>query len=133
MLTIQTNKLMMVKDDHDLIIDYLKKNKAVLKGADNAFLLSKMEQAELLAEPDFPWEVIRLNSKVIIRDKVARLNYTYTVVMPEHADHRKCKVSLFSPIGSALFGFRRGEDTYWQTANGRRYFTIMAVSQFAHR
>jgi transcription elongation GreA/GreB family factor len=85
----------------------------------------------LIEDADFPWEVIRLNSEVIIRDKIVRLNYAYTVVMPELADHKQCKVSVFSAIGSALFGNSRGNDIYWKVPNGKRYFTIMAVSQYA--
>lgn len=124
-------KLIVAKSDYDLIVGYLNKNKSLLQDEKNAGLLSKIEESEVFDDEQFPWEGIRLNTKVIIRDKVARLNYTYTVVLPEEADHRKCKVSVFSPIGSALFGYRRGDDVFWQTANGKRLFTIMAVSQFA--
>lgn len=90
-----------------------------------------MENVQMIEDADFPWEIVRLNSKVIIRDKIARPNYTYIVAMPELADHKQCKVSLFSTIGSALFGNSRGTDIYWETPKGKRYFTIMAVSQYA--
>ena len=127
--TTQPAKLKMVKEDYDVILNHLNKNKNLLKQQKTSSLLGNIEEAELLDEEEFPWEVIRLNSKVIIRDKVARLNYTYTIVLPEHSDHRKGKVSVFSPIGSALFGYRRGDDTFWETVKGKRYFTIMAVTQ----
>ena len=126
-MTTQTEKLIVAKTDFDTIIDYLQKNKEFTKDEKSAFLMSKIEEAEVCSEDEFPWSGVRLNTKVILRDKVARLNYTYTVVLPEQADHRKCKVSLFSSI----FGHRRGDDISWQTPKGRRYFTIMAVSQFA--
>ncbi len=129
MITTQESKLKMVKQDYDIILHYLNKNKGLLKEQKNASLLNNIEEAEIMEEGEFPWDTIRLNSKVIIRDTIARLNYTYTIVLPEHADHRKCKVSVFSPIGSALFGYKRGDDTYWETVKGKRYFTIMAVTQ----
>lgn len=131
MLTTPVNKLIVTKPDYELITGYLDQNKALARDEKNAPLLSKIEQARIVNEDDFPWEGVRLNTKVILRDKLARLNYTYIVVLPEEADHRKCKVSLFSPIGSALFGYRRGEDVCWQTPYGKRFFTIMAVSQYA--
>ena len=123
----QTSQLIVAREDHRALVQQIEKNKFSYDG--NASKLLQLEDAEVLDEAAFPWEVVRLNTKVIIRDKLARLNYTYIVVLPEFADHRKCKVSVFSPIGSALFGYRRGEDTYWLTPKGKRYFTIMAVSQ----
>ncbi|HWJ30343.1 MAG TPA: GreA/GreB family elongation factor [Flavisolibacter sp.] len=128
----QTEKLVMAKEDYLLIIDYLENNKHQLEDDKNAQLLSRIEQAKVVSSEDFPWEVIRLNTRVIIRDKAGRQNYAYTVVLPGLADHKRCKVSLFSPIGSSLFGRRRGDDIYWQTLDGKRYFIIMAVSQFIH-
>ena len=125
----QTSKLIMHKDDFNALTGYINKNQSLLTNLQKDSLLENIEDAELMDGEDFPWEIIRLNTRVVIRDKVARYNFTYTLVLPEFADHRKCKVSVFSPIGSALFGRRRGDDTYWATPKGKRYFTIMAVSQ----
>lgn len=122
-------KLVLVNKDYQFLRSNLGNHNLVTKGAENSSLLGDIANAEVLEESEFPWEVVRLNSKVIIRDKQSRLNYTYTIVLPDEADHRKCKVSIFSPIGSALFGHRRGEDIFWQTPKGKRYFTIMAISQ----
>ncbi len=126
---IQTNKLIVVKDDFTRLKDYINRNAAMLSNLPGSSMLDQINEAEILDEHEFPWDVVRLNTRVVIRDKDARYNFTYTVVLPEDADHRKCKVSVFSPIGSALFGYRRGDDTYWVTPNGKRYFSIMAVDQ----
>ena len=126
------NKKFIARKDLDVLADHLRKKKINSIDEKGNAINDFFANAELIEENDFPWEVVRLNSKVIIRDKIARLNYTYTVVMPEQADHKQCKVSIFSVIGSALFGNRRGDDIYWKTPKGKRYFTIMAVSQYAY-
>lgn len=126
------NKRLIAREDLDLLSNHLKENKTSNIDETRNAISDFIANAELVEENDFPWEIVRLNSKVIIRDKIARLNYTYTVVMPELADHKQCKVSVFSGIGSALFGNRRGDDIYWKTPKGERYFTIMAVSQYAY-
>ena len=126
------NKKFIAREDLDLLASHLTKNKAITIDEEDKCIRDFIANAELIEENDFPWEIVRLNSKVIIRDKIARLNYTYTVVMPELADHKQCKVSVFSVIGSALFGNRRGDDIHWKTPKGKRYFTIMAVSQYAN-
>lgn len=125
------NKKFIAREDFDLLVNHLEKNKNIAIDAKVNGISDFIANAELIEGNDFPWEIVRLNSKVIIRDKIARLNYTYTVVMPQLADHKQCRVSVFSAIGSALFGNRRGDDIYWKTPKGERYFTIMAVSQYA--
>ena len=131
MNTNQNNKLIIAKEDLDLISEYLEKDGVVSGDKKNKTIIHRLENAQTIEGVDFPWEIVRLNSKVIIRDKIARLNYTYIVVMPELADHKQCRVSLFSTIGSTLFGNSRGTDIYWETPKGKRYFTIMAVSQYS--
>lgn len=128
---IENKKPTIAKEDFELLTNYLKNNKAVAMDEKNSTVIQLIETAQLVEDADFPWEIVRLNSKVIIRDKIARLNYTYIVVMPEFADHKQCKVSAFSVIGSALLGKSRGSDIFWSTPKGKRYFTIMAVSQYA--
>jgi regulator of nucleoside diphosphate kinase len=131
-MTIQVkNNLIVVKEDYDLLMNYVKKSKNLFPNqkvyASN--LLESIEKADVLNEGEFPKDMIRLNTRVTLRDKIARYNYVYTIVLPEEADHRKGKVSVLAPIGSALFGFRMGEDVNWQIHSGKRYFTIMAVTQ----
>ncbi len=123
--------MIVAKEDYDLLMNYVKKGKNLFANQKvyASDLLENIEKAEVLTEAEFPRDVIRLNSRVTLRDKVARHNYVYTIVVPEEADHRKGKVSVLAPIGSALFGCRVGEDVNWQVHSGKRYFTIMAVTQ----
>ena len=129
MLIIENKKKIIAREDHYLLTEYLNKKK-VVNGNKEASILHIIENAELIEVGEVPWEAIRVDSRVIIRDKIVRLNYSYTVVMPELADHKQCRVSVFSEIGIALFGNSRGNDIYWNTPKGKRYFTIMAVSQY---
>jgi regulator of nucleoside diphosphate kinase len=121
MRSIENKKLLIAKKDFSLLSDYLKNNKAVAQDEKNSEIVQYIKNAELIEDAQFPWEIVRLNSKVIIRDKIARINYTYTVVMPELADHKQCRVSVFSAIGSALFGKSRGNDLFWKAPNGKSF------------
>src|SRR4051812_10070077 len=85
MRSIENKKLLIAKKDFSLLSDYLKNNKAVAQDEKNSEIVQYIKNAELIEDAQFPWEIVRLNSKVIIRDKIARINYTYTVVMPELA------------------------------------------------
>jgi transcription elongation GreA/GreB family factor len=121
-------KLVVLKEDYDVLMSYAGKSKTGPQKVYASELLESLGNAEVVSTDEFPGDMIRLNSKVTIRDKVARYNYVYTIVLPEEADHRKGKVSVLAPIGAALLGYRTGEDVIWQMHSGKRYFTIMAVT-----
>ena len=108
----QNKKPILAKENFLLLTNYLKNNRTAAIDEKNSAVIRLIETAQLVDDADFPWEVVPLNSKVIIRDKIARLNYTYIVVMPELADHKHCKVSAFSTIGSALLGHSRAHDIF---------------------
>ena len=122
-------KLIVLKEDYDLLIHYAGKGNSSKQKVYASELLEHLQNAEVLHRDEFPEDMIRLHSRVTLRDKVARYNYVYTIVLPEEADHRKGKVSVLAPIGAALLGYRTGEDVSWQMHSGKRYFTIMAVTQ----
>lgn len=130
-MNIEESEKIITIDDFHLLTNFIKTNKAIAADQDNSTIIKFIENATQVEEGDFPWDNVRLNSRVVIRDKMARLNYTYILVMPELADHKTCSVSVFSVIGRALFGSSRGKDIYWKTPKGKRYFTVMAVSQYA--
>jgi regulator of nucleoside diphosphate kinase len=48
-------------------------------------------------------------------------------VMPEQADIGQQKVSILSPMGTALIGFRKGEEVLWQVPAGMKRFRILDV------
>jgi regulator of nucleoside diphosphate kinase len=121
-------KLVVLKEDYDVLMSYAGKSKTGPQKIYASELLESLETAEVVSNDEFPGDMIRLNSRVTIRDKVARYNYVYTIVLPEEADHRKGKVSVLAPIGAALLGYRTGEDVTWQMHSGKRYFTVMAVT-----
>ena len=123
-------QITMADSDHKELTDYINQHRnKLLVQPGMAELIRDIENAAVVSSEDFPWDTIRLHSKVIIRDKMARINYTYTLVMPDESDHRKCRVSVFTPIGMSMLGQKRGNDIIWNIPGRKRYLTVMAVSQ----
>ena len=50
------------------------------------------------------------------------------IVLPDKADIKERKISIMSPIGTALIGFRQGENVKWQVPSGKKTFTILEVN-----
>ena len=122
-----------IKEDHDLVNEWIRKtnNANHLSRSDREKLIKKMSNANITDEAVCPNDVVRIYSKVTVRDKVLRVNYQYTIVPPSEADHRKGYLSVLSPIGAAAFGQQMGDDITFETLNKKRYLVILGVSMAA--
>jgi regulator of nucleoside diphosphate kinase len=61
-----------------------------------------------------------MNSTVRLRDPTTGEPAIYTLVYPDEADIRRNRLSILAPIGTAIFGFRVGDEVRWPTPNGWR-------------
>ncbi len=121
--------MILLKDDYDVLMNYLKTGEMELK-YDHAranTLIAEIEKAELLSKAAFPKDVVRLHSRIVVRDKIARRNFAFTLVLPEDASHREDKISILAPLGTMLLGARKGADLVRGTAGRKKYFTIMEI------
>lgn len=78
-------------------------------------LLKELAEAEVLALSEVPSTLVTMNSKVTLVDENTKTRFSLTLVYPG-PNHASDAVSLFSPIGSALFGSSVGETIIWQSA-----------------
>lgn len=125
----QTNQLVVAKNDHDMLIHFMRTNNMELKydKAKSRQFLEEIANARIVANSEFPTDVVRLNSKVVIRNTIARQNYNYTVVLPDKADQKNEKVSILAPMGIALFGAKKGATISLPSARGKHHYIIQEV------
>jgi len=69
----------------------------------------------------------RLNSTVIVKDLRTNLVTAYTIVRPLDVDKRKNKISILSPIGSALIGLKKGLRFSWERLSRKKDFSVLEV------
>jgi regulator of nucleoside diphosphate kinase len=122
--------ILLAKNDYEVIMSYLRQSFARPKFGrqDIEDLTSEIKKATLLHTDDMPADVVRLNSTVTIQEETANKAIQLVVVTPEKADIKTRKVSIFSPIGTALIGFRKGEKISWKVPAGNKVFTILDVA-----
>ena len=95
---------------------------------DNATALQgELKRAKLLKSSDMPANVVRLNSKVIIKEDLGEKLIELVLVAPDQANIKERKISVLAPIGTALIGFSQGQQVNWQVPAGRKTFTILQV------
>ena len=92
-------------------------------------LRDELEQAQVVRDDEMPADVVTLQSQVRVRDRETGMVSNYTVVLPAQADVSTGQVSVLAPLGTALLGYREGDELEWQMPGGVRRLWIERVGQ----
>lgn len=119
----------MAKSDYKAIMHHLTYNggQNTFSGKDVIELGKELKKAKLVEAEDLPLDVVRLNSRVTIKDEKEGRLLELVVVTPDKADIKQRKISVLSPIGTALIGFCKGHKLNWKVPSGTKSFTILEV------
>lgn len=129
-LTPTSIPVILLKNDFEILNGYVKNLQGMQVNEKDNFrkLSEEIKKAQIVDEEDFPTDVVRLNSQVIIKDLQTKRDMTITVVLPQKADIKQRKVSVLAPIGTALIGFRKGQKVSWDVPSGKKDFKIVEVN-----
>jgi regulator of nucleoside diphosphate kinase len=92
-------------------------------------LRDELEQARVVGAEEIPADVVMLQSEVRVRDRETGIARDYILVPPGQADVRSGHVSVLAPLGTALLGYREGDEVEWRMPGGVRRLQIERVSQ----
>jgi regulator of nucleoside diphosphate kinase len=122
------NQLLLAKNEYETIVSNIKSGlfNRWFSRRDAEELEAELKKATLVNSEDLPEDVVRLNSTVTVRDDKRKV-MEFTVVMPDKADIKQRKISILSPIGTALIGYRKGKKVFWRVPAGERTFRILDV------
>lgn len=81
----------------------------------------------VIIENDGPSDVVRIGSKVTMREDGEEEDEIYTIVGAAEANPREGRISQKSPIGSALLGHKKGDKVRVETPNGYVVFKIRKI------
>ncbi len=96
--------------------------------ADNEMsLMHEIKRAIIVKNSAFPSNTVRINSNVKILNLETEETSVFTIVIPQSADIKSKKVSVLTPMGTALIGFREGDLISWKMPNGMKHFKILEV------
>ena len=119
-----------MKEDYKLLKTYLnnRSGKTTFDRQNAEDLFTELKKAKLVSKDEFPADVVRLNSTVRIKPEDKDYVMELMIVTPDKADVKERKISIMSPIGNALIGFRQGRNVKWQVPSGKKTFTILEVN-----
>lgn len=90
-------------------------------------LRGELERAVVVPEKDIPADLVTMNSTVELRDLDTDEIETYTLVYPERADIANDKLSVLAPVGTAVLGYRVGDELKWRVPAGWRRLRVERV------
>ena len=95
-----------------------------------AGLAEEIDRAQVLAKGAHLQQIVCMNSEVEFRDDRNGKIQKVTLVYPHEADISQRKVSVLTPVGTALIGLRKGDAITWETPGGEsRQLTVLAIRE----
>jgi len=92
-------------------------------------LLHELERARVVEDRKVPADIVRMGSTVRYRTDSGK-EPQVTLVYPVDADIAEGRISVMTPVGTALIGLRVGQSITWRDrANKRHMLTVLVVTQ----
>jgi regulator of nucleoside diphosphate kinase len=122
-------QLVVTRDDYKILTSILNASwaKTQFDRKNTEELMAELKKAKLVSNDNFPLDIVRLNSKVTIKQEDKNEIMELTLVTPDKANIKEKKISILAPIGTALIGFSQGQKVKWRVPAGQKTFTILEV------
>ncbi|KAA2220007.1 GreA/GreB family elongation factor [Maribacter flavus] len=91
-------------------------------------LSSELATARIYNETEMPEDVVRINTEVTVKSE-AGWQKTFQLVMPNESNLKDGKISITTPMGSAVIGYAEGDSMEWDFPVGKQQLTIEKVVQ----
>lgn len=118
------NQVVLSEEDYNVLIKHVRPS----NDPDQAMSLAyELGRAKVLAKDALEKERVKLNSRVEVKDLDSQITNAFHIVAPELADVKQQKISVLTPMGSALIGFKEGDQVAWKMPVGMKRYVILKV------
>ncbi len=123
-----SQEIYITKSDKLKLLDYIDKNDIrEVRAADNLKSLKAEINKAIVIDQEVPASAfVKINSKVNML--VNQEEEEIILVYPEDADVKNNKVSVLSPIGTAILGCCEGSSIEWIVPNGTVHIRIQSIN-----
>ncbi len=89
----------------------------------------EISRAEVVDDHDLQPGIVTMNSVVTFKDLDSEKVFEVTLVYPPEADVDQNRISILTPVGSALIGLREGQSIDWPLPNGKtKHIKVVEVA-----
>ncbi len=92
-------------------------------------LQEELDRARVVESGEIAPECVTLGSEVALRDLDTALVSVHRLVLPMDTDRAKGALSVLSPVGIAVLGYREGDTFECATPGGRRRLRVEWVAR----
>jgi regulator of nucleoside diphosphate kinase len=114
------NKIILSKLDfsriHKCIHDARQMNTFGINEAEN--LLNELNNAKVVEPDEIPHDVVTMNSIVRISFLNAKETLQFQIVYRDQANIKENKITIFSPVATALIGYKVSDEIEWIVPSG---------------
>ncbi len=94
---------------------------------DLKILVKELGEANIVESKNIPPTVVTMNSKLRFRDLDNDVSTDVTLVFPAEANYDAGRLSVLSPIGTAMLGYAEGDTIEWSVPVGKRRIQIEKI------
>ena len=120
-------KVTLTKNDYTRIYKAITdaKNSKTINSNEAEKLLSEMSKAEIVPSEKIDKDVVTMNSEVKLFFENTQKEQSFKIVYPQDANLKENKISIFSPIATALIGYKIGDEIEWIVPGGMTKIKIV--------
>ncbi len=113
-------KVTLTKNDYTRIYKAITdaKNSKTINSNEAEKLLSELSKAEIVPSEKIDKDVVTMNSEVKLFFENTQKEQSFKIVYPQDANLKENKISIFSPIATALIGYKIGDEIEWIVPGG---------------
>lgn len=83
-------------------------------------LTEELERADIVPAENLPGNIVAMGSTVTFAVASTGKKFTYQLVYPTELDNTENKLSILSPVGSAIIGLAEGQCIDWIINQGKK-------------
>lgn len=117
------------KSDYNTIKLFIANCPYHLRSKEMNDLKTELERAKIVDNHKITNDVVQLNSIFTAKELVVQKTWTFTLVLPDQANLKEQKISIFSPLGIAMIGFKQGMVINWALPGGVKKIEILNVEK----
>ena len=90
-------------------------------------LEGELDRAEIVPGKHIPEDDVTMNSRVLLTDLTDGEQMELTLVFPVDSGRDAGGVSVLAPIGTAMIGYRVGDEFEWDTPDGKTRLRVEKI------
>ncbi len=120
-------KPLITKADYSTLKSTITNLSPVHKTKEVQQLVEELERVKIVKDNEITPDVIRIDSYFEVTEENGNQIMKFTLTLPNNADLKEKKISVLSPLGIALIGFKEGMTIDCMLPVGNRKLKILKV------